>query len=156
MDPSSLFIMFVGAASRGIVECGISVNLSLSFSFPSHILLMCVCLVLLLIYLDKIQVLESVDCIRHSCSLKAQFLKLKPFSILLFLFMYTYVCHALLLFHRQNFGCQTNRDYIICCHFSLCLVIFGVYQTDAIAQDATAKGSISNIDALNIRLENQV
>lgn len=30
------------------------------------------------------------------------------------------------------------------------------YQIDAIVQDVTAQGSISNIDALNIRLEDQV
>jgi hypothetical protein len=30
------------------------------------------------------------------------------------------------------------------------------YQIEAIMQDATAQGSISDIDALNLRLENQV
>lgn len=30
------------------------------------------------------------------------------------------------------------------------------YQIEAIIQDATAQGSISDIDALNLRLENQV
>jgi hypothetical protein len=37
----------------------------------------------------------------------------------------------------------------------ICLFDF-ICQIEAIVQDVTAQGSISNIDALNIRLENQV
>ena len=48
-----------------------------------------------------------------------------------------------------------NFRYLHLYHIFLRL-FYVKYQIEAIVQDATAQGSISNIHALNLRLENQV